>query len=56
MTEQQYSQLQRELGFLDGLSFIMPDDIKEKHSASLDRIDEILTDIMDEEMLLRSQK
>ena len=55
MTEQQYSQLQRELGFLDGLSFMMPDDIREKHSDSLDRIDEILTDIMTENSVL-SQK
>ncbi len=56
MTEKQYSQLQWELGFLNGLSFVMPDDIKEKHSSSLDRIDKILTDIMDEETLLHSQK
>lgn len=48
MTLEQYSDLQRKLGYLEGLGYTIPDDLKTDYYDTIDYIDKILNDIMNE--------
>ena len=45
MTVKQYSELQRLLGVLDGLSWSMPDNITDVYESTIDSIGKIIDEI-----------
>lgn len=49
MTLEQYSKLQRYIGYLEGLGYTIPDDLKPDYYDAIDHIDKMLEKIMNNE-------
>lgn len=49
MTLAQYSELQRKLGYLEGMGWALPDDLRADYAWAVEDIDKILKEIMNDE-------